>query len=87
MRGVDVSDQLMSHITYAATNGGIAFFFFLLDVIVVNMYIVYLDCVANNNPRKVVTPMSHLEFKQGLCEELLVGWLRKTNQLVDLPPL
>jgi hypothetical protein len=41
----------------------------------VNTYIMYLDkCKQGPNP--VTTPMTHLQFKNALCEALLVGWVR-----------
>ena len=41
-----------------------SYFIFLLDVTVVNMYIIYLDCLANvSRGRALVTSMIHLQIK------------------------
>ena len=51
-------------------------FFFLLDLIVVNMYIIYLHCFHNVSKEQGFKklPMIHLQFKLGLCEALLLRW-------------
>ena len=49
-------------------------FFFLLDLTMVNMYIIYLHCLQNVDcSRAQQTPMTHLQFKIGLCDALLKG--------------
>ena len=40
-------------------------FFFLLDMMIVNMYIIYLAHVKNSWQGRI--PMTHLQFKVGLC--------------------
>ena len=63
MRGVDVADQLrasyscqvQSHIWWHHI------FFFLLDLTVVNMYIIYLECCrTNGGSGRTVIPLTHL---------------------------
>jgi hypothetical protein len=45
-------------------------FFFLLDMIVVNMYIIYLaEC-----KRRLKPPITHLQFMVELCDVLLQQW-------------
>ena len=67
-----------------ATNSGTEFLF-ILDVIVVNVYIIYLDCLANvNHGRATLTPMTHLQFKKGLCEALLVDWEMQSGEPLPL---
>ena len=48
------------------TNGGTVYFFSLLDITLVNMYIIYLHCDYNiNRSWAQQTPIIHLQFKQG----------------------
>ena len=90
MHGVDVVDQL--HASYSCQVRSHKWwhhiFFFLLDVTVVNMYIIYLASFTNVNCRRVqeVTPMTHLQFKQGMCEALLEDWVTRTREPRDLLP-
>lgn len=71
MRGVDVADQLRASYSCQVRSHKWwhRIFFFLLDVSVVNMYVIYLDCVAHHNlhRRIPIPPMTHLQFKRGLC--------------------
>jgi hypothetical protein len=80
MRGVDVADQLRA--SYSSQSRSHKWwhrvFFALLDISEVNSYIMYLDrCKQGPNPMTI--PMTHLQFKNALCEALLVGWLRRTE--------
>jgi hypothetical protein len=72
MRGVDVVDQLRA--SYSTQNRTHKWwhriFFFLLDMTVVNMFIIYLaEC-----KRRLQKPVSHLQFWVKLCETLVHGW-------------
>jgi hypothetical protein len=90
MRGVDVADQLRASYSCQVRSHKWwhRIFFFLLDLSVVNMYIYYLNCVQHvNERRRPLTPMTHLQFKKGLCEALLHGWPRKTTHPTDFPPV
>jgi hypothetical protein len=82
MRGVDVADQLRASYSCQVWSHKWwhRIFFFLLDMTIVNMYIVYLAHVTySRSPR---TPMIHLQFKVGLCEALLDGWQMR-NELLE----
>jgi hypothetical protein len=75
MRGVDVVDQLRA--SYSSLTQSHKWwhrvFFSLLDITEVNMYIMYLDrCKQSRHP--VTHPLTHLQFKNKLCEALLLGW-------------
>jgi hypothetical protein len=87
MRGVDVADQLRA--SYSAQVRSHKWwhriFFFLLDMTVVNMYIIYVECVKNLWVPRL--PMTHLQFKMGLCEALLEGWSMRDLYPPDLPAL
>jgi hypothetical protein len=72
IRGIDVVDQLCAF--YSTQNRTHLWwhrvFFFLLDMMVVNMFIIYLaEC-----KRRVQRPVSHLQFRVKLCEALLQNW-------------
>jgi hypothetical protein len=75
MRGVDVADQLWA--SYSTQNRSHKWwhriFFFLLDMTVVNMFIMYVAACKTSfvYPRK---PMTHLQFRTQLCEALLKNW-------------
>ena len=89
MRGVDVSDQLRASYSCQVRSHKWwhRIFYFLLDLTVINMYIYYLACVEKFNVRRVpVTPMTHLQFKKGLREALLVGWPMRSTKPTDIPP-
>jgi hypothetical protein len=47
-------------------------FFFLFEMIIDNMYIIYFVHLKNSRERR--TPMSYLQFKANLCEALLDSW-------------
>jgi hypothetical protein len=50
----------------------------MLDITEVNIYIMYLNrCHQGRNP--VCRLMIHLQFKNTLCEALLLGWPRRTE--------
>jgi hypothetical protein len=76
MRGVDVADHLCA--SYSSQSRSHKWwhqiFFALLDIMEVNSTcIIYLDrCKQGPNP--VRSPMTHLQFKNALCEALLLGW-------------
>jgi hypothetical protein len=74
MRGVDVADQLRaSHSSQSRSHKWWhRIFFTLLDIIEVNIYVMYLDR-CKQGPSPVTQPMTHLQFKNALCEALLVG--------------
>jgi hypothetical protein len=81
MRGVDVADQVRA--SYSSQNQSHKWwhqvFFALLDITEVNIYIMYLDrCKQGPNLKK--NPMMHLQFKNALCEALLVGWVRRNER-------
>jgi hypothetical protein len=60
----------------APTSGSTGFYFFLLDMTVVNMFIIYLvEC-----KRRSKKPINHLQFRVGLCEVLLHQWGPGENQ-------
>ena len=72
IRGVDMANQLRA--SYSKQNRTHMWwhliFFFLLDMMVVNMFIIYLaEC-----KRRLQKPVSHLEFWVKLYEALLLGW-------------
>jgi hypothetical protein len=74
MRGVDVADQLRTSYSCQVKSHKWwhRILFFLLDMTIVNMYVIYLAHVKNSRERR--TPMTHLQFKANLCEALLDGW-------------
>jgi hypothetical protein len=75
MRGVDVADQLWG--SYSTQNRLYKWwhriFFFLLDMTVVNMFIIYVAACKTSfaHSRK---PMTYLQFRTELCEALLRKW-------------
>jgi hypothetical protein len=75
MHGVDVVDLLWA--SYSTQNRSRKWwhriFFFLLDMIVVNMFIIYVAACKTSfaHPRK---PMPHLQFRAQLCGALLRNW-------------
>jgi hypothetical protein len=85
MRNVDVADQLRA--SYSSQSRSHKWwhriFFALLDITEVNIYIMYLDR-CSQGPSPVRHPMTHLQFKNTLCEALLVGWVRR-NEVTDAP--
>jgi hypothetical protein len=72
MRGVDVADQLRA--SYSTQNlthkWWHRIFFFLLDMTVVNMFIIYLAKCKRRSQKLV----NHLQFWVKLCEALVHGW-------------
>jgi hypothetical protein len=72
MRGVDVADQLWA--SYSIQNRSHKWwhriFFFLLNMIVINMFIIYVTACKTffAHPRK---PMTHLQFRTELCGTFL----------------
>jgi hypothetical protein len=85
MRGVDIADQLRA--SYNTQNRSHKWwhriFFFLLDITVVNMFIMYVAACKTSfaHPRK---PMTHLQFRTQLCEALLKNW--KGRGATTVPP-
>jgi hypothetical protein len=75
MRGVEVADQLQA--SYSTQNRSYKWwhriFFFLLDMTVVNMFIMYVVAckISFAHPRK---PVTQLQFRTHLCEALLKNW-------------
>jgi hypothetical protein len=75
MRGVDVADQL--RVSYSTQNRSHKWwhriFFFLLDMTVVNMFIMYIAACKTSfvYPRK---PVTHLQFRIELYRALLRNW-------------
>lgn len=73
--GVDVADQLRA--SYSTHNRSHKWwhriFFFLLDMIVVNMLLMYVGACKTSfaHSRK---PMTHLQFRTKLCGALLRNW-------------
>ena len=62
--------------------------FFLLDLMVLYMYITYLYYYSNVNCGWIQqTPVIHLQFKEGFCEALLEGWEMWDPSPCELPPL
>ena len=62
-------------------------FFFLLDLTVVNTYIIYLHyCQDVPRIQLIGTPLTHLEFKMGLYKALLQDWSMQQFHPSDLPP-
>ena len=53
-------------------------FFTLLDITVINIYIMYLDR-CKHGPNLVRSLMTHLQFKNALYEALLVGCVQYTE--------
>jgi hypothetical protein len=86
MRGVDVADQLRA--SYCTQNRSHKWwhrvFFFLLDMTVVNMFLIYIDKCKNMSP--VRKPMSHLQFRTDLCEALLLRWRVREEDDLCSPP-
>jgi hypothetical protein len=77
MRGVFVADQLRA--SYSCQNRSHKWwhrvFLFLIDMTVVNMFIMYSnECKNGEHPPR---PMTHLQFRTTLCEHLLQGWERR----------
>jgi hypothetical protein len=74
MRGVDVADQLRaSYSCQVRTHKWWhRIFYFLLDMTIVNMYIMYLSILDWQRQKKV--PITHLQFRTELCRALLQNW-------------
>jgi hypothetical protein len=77
MRHIDIANQLRASYSspIRSHEWWHMIFFAMLDMTKVNMYIMYFShCGEGPNP--VAWPMTHLEFKNALCETLLQGWIR-----------
>jgi hypothetical protein len=85
MKGVDVADQLRASDSSQSRSHKWwhRIFFALLDITEVNIYVMYLDR-CKQGPSPITQPMTHLQFKNALCEALLVGWVRR-NEVQDGP--
>jgi hypothetical protein len=74
MHGVDIADQLRA--SYSLQTQSHKWWHhiwnFLLDVTVVNMYIMYLSILARKRVKK--RPMTHLQFKTTLYTALTLNW-------------
>jgi hypothetical protein len=77
MRGVDVADQLRASYSCQVRSHKWwhCIFYFLLDMTIVNMYIMYLSILGRQRLRKV--PITHLQFRTELCHALLQNWNRR----------
>jgi hypothetical protein len=80
MRGVDVADQLRA--SYCSQNRSHKWwhrvFLFLVDMSIVNMFIIYVDeCKNDETPRR---PMTHMQFRMELCKSLLRNWRGKNHE-------
>ena len=72
MRGVNVADQLWVSYSFLSRSHKWwhRVFLAILDITEVNMNIMYVDqCKQGPHPRR--RPMTHIQFKNGLCEALL----------------
>jgi hypothetical protein len=88
MRGIDIADQLRASYSCQVWNHKwwYRIFYFLLDMTVVNMYIMYLSILRTRRVRKV--PITHLQFRTELCSTLLQNWQgRKRTNRPTLPRL
>jgi hypothetical protein len=74
MRGIDVADQLRASYSCQVRSHKWwhRIFYFLLDMTIVNMYIMYLSILGRQRIRKV--PITHLQFRTELCRALLQNW-------------
>jgi hypothetical protein len=79
MQGMHMADQLRASYSCQVRSHKWwhRIFFFLLDMMIVNMYIIYLAHVKNSWQGRI--PMTHLQFKVGLCKALLDSWERKNS--------
>jgi hypothetical protein len=77
MRGVDVADQLRASYSCQVRSHKWwhCIFYFLLDMTIVNMYIMYLSILGRQRLRKV--PITHLQFRTELCHALIQNWNRR----------
>jgi len=82
MRGVDVVDQLRASYTCQTRSHKWwhRVFSFLLDTIVVNMYLIYKDLLQLHLRGK--SPITHLQFKTNFCDALLMN---SRGRDVDIP--
>ena len=74
MCGMDVVDQLRASYSCQVRSHKWwhHIFYFLLDMTIVNMYIMYLSILRTERVRKV--PITHLQFCTKLCHALLQNW-------------
>jgi hypothetical protein len=77
MRGVDVANQLQALYSLQSKSHKWwhRIFLALLDIAKANIYIMYLD-LCKQGPNQKKNPMTHLQYKNALCEALLAGWTR-----------
>jgi hypothetical protein len=83
MRGIDVADQLRASYSYQVRSHKWwhRIFYFLLDMTIVNMYIMYLSILGRQRVQKV--PITHLQFRSELCRALLQNWQGRHSILLD----
>jgi hypothetical protein len=77
MRGVDVADQLRASYSCQVRSHKWwhRIFYFLVDMTLVNMYIMYMSILARERIKKV--PITHLQFRTEMCRALLQNWNRR----------
>jgi hypothetical protein len=90
MCGVDVADQLRASYSCQVRSHKWwhRIFYFLLDMTIVNMYIMYLSILKRQRVRKV--PITHLQFRSELCSALLQNWGGRettTKPILVRPPI
>jgi hypothetical protein len=86
MRGVDVADQLRSNYSCQVRTHKWwhRIFYFLLDMSVVNMYLMYLECWKKFPIG--TRPMAHLQFRNNLCKAMTQGFHGRDGLgVLDLP--
>ena len=86
MCGIDVVDQLQSNYSCQVRihKWWHKIFYFLLDMLVVNMYLMYLQCWKK---LPICTrPMAHLQFCNNLCKAMTQGFHGRNGLgVLDLP--
>ena len=86
MCGVDVADQLRAsnYTQNRSHKWWHRIFFVLLDITVVNMFLIYIDKCKRALP--IRKPATHLQFRTKLCEALLCNWRGRNNNDLLLQP-
>jgi hypothetical protein len=86
MHGVDVANQLRSNYSCQVRihKWWHRIFYFLLDMSVVNMYLMYLKCWKKFPIG--TRPMVHLQFRNNLCKAMIQGFHGRAGLgVLDLP--